>query len=311
MSGAYTSLDELTRLASLAKHIPLYKPGPAKAQLTGGHQSRLRGRGMDFEEFRNYQPGDDIRTIDWRASARTGKTQTRVYREERERPVLLVVDQGAGLFFGSQLNFKSVTAAEAAALLAWRALKHGDRVGALLAGQEQHKELRPRRSRQHVLQLLQQTVEMNQSLKAGQPRNSQALDKMLARTAQLTHPGSLVIVISDFHGISPNGLKDMALISRHSDLMAIQVFDPLDSDLPPAGLYAVSDGERRGLLNSRIKSTRENYQQQAQQRQKMLVEHMQKYRIPFHRLNCCQPTEDQLLQTTVSFQAELEGGNHE
>ncbi len=298
MSGAYTSLDELTRLAGPARHIPLYKPGPARAQLTGGHQSRLRGRGMDFEEFRNYQPGDDIRTIDWRVSARTGKTQTRVYREERERPVLLVLDQGPGLFFGSQLNFKSVTAAETMALLAWRTLQHGDRVGALLAGQHEHMEFRPRRSRQHVLQLLQKTVTLNQELQAGQPRNDRALDKMLARTVRLAHPGSLVVVISDFHGISNSGLRDMALVSRHSDLMAVQVFDPMDQELPPAGLYAVSDGQSRGLLDSRSQKIRNSYQQQARERQDRLVNHLHRYNIPLHRLNTCQTTETQLLQST-------------
>ncbi|CAM3636231.1 DUF58 domain-containing protein [Parendozoicomonas haliclonae] len=299
MSGAYTSLEELTRLAGPARRIPLYQPGPARALMSGGHQSRMRGRGMDFEEFRGYQPGDDIRTIDWRASARTNKTQTRVYREERERPVLLVVDQGPGLFFGSQLNFKSVAAAEVMALMAWKTLHHGDRVGALLSGlhnsEKQHLELRPRRSRQHLLQIFQHTVAMNQNLKAGIPRDDQALDKMLASATRLAHPGTLVVVISDFHGISQTGLRDLALLSRHNDVMAVQVFDPLDYYLPPAGLYAVSDGRHRGLLDTRARQTREHYQQQAQQKQTTLTEHLQRYRIPLLRIDSSQPTDEQLI----------------
>ena len=298
MSGAYTSLEELTRLVGPARRVPLFQPGPAKALMSGGHQSRIRGRGMDFEEFRSYQPGDDIRTIDWRASARTNKTQTRVYREERERPVLLVLDQSPGLFFGSKLNFKSVAAAEAMALLAWKTLQHGDRIGALLSGQvdgqHKHLELRPRRSRQHLLQLLQQTVTLNKSLKAGQPRDDKALDTMLTSAARLAHPGTLVVVISDFHGISSTGLKDLSLMARHSDVMAIQVFDPLDEQLPPPGTYAVTDGKRRGLLDTRNKQTRESYRQQALQRQATLTEHLQKYRIPLHRIDSSLATEDQL-----------------
>ncbi len=303
MSGAYTSLEELTRLAAAARRMPLFRPGQAKALMVGGHQSRLRGRGMDFEEFRSYQPGDDIRSIDWRASARTGKTQTRVYREERERPVLLVLDQGPGLFFGSQFNFKSVAAAEAMAMVAWKTLHHGDRVGALLSGyqlspdhlpQHQHYELRPRRSRQHLLQLLQQTAGLNQNLRAGLPRDDKALDKMLASASRLAHPGTLVVVISDFHGMTAAGRKDLAQLSRHSDVLAMQVFDPMDSELPPAGLYAVSDGRRRGLLDSRGRQTRARYQQQAAERQQQLTDHLDKYRIPLMRIDCSLPTADQL-----------------
>ncbi|WP_281646201.1 DUF58 domain-containing protein [Parendozoicomonas sp. Alg238-R29] len=309
MSGAYTNLEELTRLSAPARRISLFRPGPAKALMSGGHQSRIRGRGMDFEEFRGYQPGDDIRTIDWRASARTNKTQTRVYREERERPVLLVLDQGPGLFFGSKLNFKSVAAAEAMAMLAWKALHHGDRVGALLAGSDTHKEFRPRRSRQHLLQLLQQTAGMNQKLKAGQPRNDKALDTVLASASRLAHPGSLVVVISDFHGISSNGLKDLALIARHNDVMAIQVFDPFDQQLPDAGLYSVSDGRHRGILDTRARRNRELYSSQAIHKQKTLTEHLNKYRIPFMRINSSLPTDEQMLGHIHSPESRSEGGS--
>ena len=295
MSGAYTSLEDLALLAGPARSLPLYRPGPARARMSGGHQSRLRGRGMDFEEFRNYQPGDDIRTIDWRVTARTSKTQTRVYREERERPVLLVLDQGPGLFFGSQLNFKSVTAAEVMALLAWQTLHNGDRLGALLAGPQQHLEFRPQRSRQHLMRLLQQTVSLNTSLKAGLSADHQSMDKLLASTSRLAHPGSLVIVISDFHQTSPDALKELALISRHSDLMAVQIYDPMDFQLPPQGLYAVSDGQKRGLLNTRPRNNRENYLQQSRARQKLLQDHLQKYRIPLHRINAAQPTREQFI----------------
>ncbi len=299
MSGAYTTLEELTRLADAARRVSLYRPCPAQAQMAGGHHSRMRGRGMDFEEYRSYQPGDDIRSIDWRASARTGKTLTRVYQEERERPVLLVLDQGPGLFFGSQLNFKSVAAAEVLALLGWKTLHQGDRVGALLSGlngdEQQHRELRPRRSRRHLLQMLQHTATMNQSLKAGMPRDDQALDKMLASATRLAHPGTLVIVISDFHGISKNGLKELAMLARHCEVMAIQVFDPFDYHLPPAGLYAVSDGQRRGLLDTRPHQTQERYRQQAEQRQTTLSDHLQSHRIPLLRIDCSQPTEEQMI----------------
>ena len=300
MSGAYTTFEELARLAEPARRVPLYQPGAAKALMTGGHTSRMRGRGIDFEEYRGYQPGDDIRSIDWRASARTGKTLTRIYREERERPVLVVLDQSPGLFFGSRLNFKSVTAAQALALLGWKTLHNGDRIGALLSGldnqgQPQHFELRPRRSRQHLLQILQHTAAMNQNLKAGIPAHQHGLDTMLASANRLSHPGALVVVISDFHNISPAGLKNMALLARHCDVMGIQVFDPLDFHLPTPGLYAISDGQQRGWLNTYPKTVRDNYSLQAEQRQTTLIEHLQRYRIPMLRLDSGLPTEEQMM----------------
>ncbi len=300
MSGAYTTFEELTRLATMAGRVPLYRPAAAKALMTGGHVSRLRGRGMDFEEYRGYQPGDDIRTIDWRASARTGKTLTRVYREERERPVLLLLDQHPGLFFGSQLNFKSVTAVETLALLGWKALQQGDRVGALLAGVDsqgaiRYEDMRPRRSRQYFLQILQRATAMNQHLRAGMGRKEDTLENLLTSANRLIHPGTLVVVISDFHHVSDKGLKSMALLARHSDVLGVQIVDPFDLHLPPAGLYAISDGQQRRLLDTRPAQVQEHYQQQAQRRQQQLTEHLQRYRIPMLRISSSQPTEEQLI----------------
>ena len=148
--GVYAELADLIALRYGARNLQIGKRKRALSVLAGPNKSNFRGRGIDFEEVRGYQPGDDIRTIDWRVTARTGSAHTKLFREERERPVLLVVDQRNSMFFGSQHCFKSVLAAQLASLLAWSALNNGDRVGGLVFNDNQHREFRPRRSRNRI-----------------------------------------------------------------------------------------------------------------------------------------------------------------
>ncbi|HEY6130551.1 MAG TPA: DUF58 domain-containing protein, partial [Halioglobus sp.] len=143
--GAYVQLNELIALRFPAQQIKLGRRKRALNSLAGPIKSNFRGRGIDFEEVRSYQPGDDIRTIDWRVTARTGSAHTKLFREERERPVMVVIDQRGSMFFGSTHCFKSVLAAQLASLLAWSALHGGDRVGGLVFNDEGHQEIRPRR----------------------------------------------------------------------------------------------------------------------------------------------------------------------
>ena len=140
-----------------ARSLPLIS-NSVKAQLAGGHLSAFRGRGMEYHESRPYQPGDDIRAIDWRVTARSGRTHTKVYREERERPVLLWLDLTRSMFFGTQTCFKSVLASKLAALLAWSSVQHGDRLGYLFFSEQQHVEIRPARGKHTALQFIQQLV---------------------------------------------------------------------------------------------------------------------------------------------------------
>jgi len=124
--GAYVSLDELIRLRHLGADFETLQRQQNHNPLAGMIASRVRGRGMDFSEVRQYEPGDDVRTIDWRVTARTGKAHTKLFQEEKERPVMILTDQSHGMFFGSVFAFKSVIAAQAAALIAWSALSQGD-----------------------------------------------------------------------------------------------------------------------------------------------------------------------------------------
>ena len=130
--GAFVTLEQLFDQRHVAKSIELDYQSRSRLGMSGSHISKHKGRGVDFEEFRAYQPGDDIRQIDWRVTARTGRPFTKVFREERERPVIIGIDQCHNMFFGSQVAFKSVVAAEAAAIICWTTVDNGDRVGGVV-----------------------------------------------------------------------------------------------------------------------------------------------------------------------------------
>ena len=192
----------LASLEFAARDFHFMPRQPVHSVLAGRHASKVRGRGLEFEELRPYLPGDDIRSMDWRVTARTNQPYVRVYSEEKDRPVLLLVDQRMNMFFGTRRAMKSVTAAEAAALVAWRVLADGDRVGGLVFGDGDFTDLRPQRSRDAVLQLLGEVARRNRLLRADAPagRGGGQLNKALMHAARVAHHDHLVVVISDFDG---------------------------------------------------------------------------------------------------------------
>ena len=194
VTGVYADLTSLMKLEFQARGFSLLPRQPLHSVLAGRHASRLRGRGLNFEEIRAYRPGDDIRTMDWRATARLQRPQVRVYTEERDRSALLVVDQRQTMFFGSRRCLKSVLAAEAAAVSAWRVFHSGDRVGAIVFNDTELVELAPHRSRQRVMQILQAILRLNRQLsaEAGAPPNPGMLNEALRRAGRLAKHDCLV-----------------------------------------------------------------------------------------------------------------------
>jgi len=245
-AGVYADLGELIRLRFKAGGFSFLPRQPVQSLLAGRRASRLRGRGLDFEEIRNYLPGDDIRNMDWKVTARLGKPHARVYTEEKDRPVLLVVDQRLSMFFGSRVSMKSVTAAEAAALGAWRALGVGDRVGALVFNDREVIEISPLRSRQRVMQVLQAVTKMNHELRVegGLQPNPAMLNRVLERVLRLAKHDFLVAIVSDFSGADNKTRGMVTRLAAHNDVLAVFVYDPLEADLPSGGRVVVSQGDR-------------------------------------------------------------------
>jgi uncharacterized protein (DUF58 family) len=230
----FPSLADLIGLRAAAHTLELGARRLALSVQAGGYRSVYRGRGLEFDEVRVYQAGDEVRDIDWRVTARRGRPHTRLYREERDRPVLVFADLGPGMLFGSR-QLKSAQALRAAALLAWAAEHAGDRVGGVVAGAQGHAVRPALPRREAVLVLLKTLVDL-------QPRTPQALqpallDDGLARLVQTAHPGSLVPVLSDFQTLGSAGERSLGRLTRHNDVLLVWLFDPLEAEPPPSGRY--------------------------------------------------------------------------
>ncbi len=258
--GAYTELEKLLRLRFAAAELALFARRASSAASGGQVRTRFRGRGMEFEEVRPYQIGDDIRNIDWRVTARAQKTYTKLYREERERPVFVWVDQRSPMFFGSQCCFKSVMAAHLASLLGWAALGNSDRIGAQVFGDREQHDIRPRRSKHALLELIHQLHQSNRRLASPVAAGGQnALAGMLTDARRVSKPGSAVFLIGDFHDFDAACEEQLFQLARHTDISLFQVSDPLESRLPAAARLTVTDGRRRLPLNTAAKNLTEGF----------------------------------------------------
>lgn len=243
MSARLTvTLEELMLLKADARGFSLLPRQPVGSLLAGRHASRLRGRGLIFEELRHYRQGDDIRMMDWKATARLRSPQVRVYSEERERPVLLIVDQRTTMFFGSRRAMKSVAAAELAALGAWKALEGDDRVGGLVFNDHEVIEVRPHRSQTRVLQLLHGVERLNQMLDSPTPpKGTVSLNDALQRALHVAKHDHLVVLISDLDGADKETQQLATRLATHNDVLVVAVYDPLGASLVGAPGMLASD----------------------------------------------------------------------
>jgi len=244
VSSIHASLSDLAALEHKAKGFSFLPRQPVHSLLTGRRASRMRGRGLNFEEIRGYLPGDDVRSIDWRVTARVGKPHVRVFTEERDRPAIVVVDQRLAMFFGSRVAMKSVVAAEAAALAAWRVVKVGDRVGAFVFNDTDVVEVRPHRSRRTVMRIIGAVVEQNLALRADSPvpPNPAMLNRVLDDLSRRAGHDRLVVIISDFDGVDDDTRRIVSRLAQHNDVIAVPVTDPLSAELPSRGRLVMGDG---------------------------------------------------------------------
>ena len=288
--GANIALGDLLRWRLAAQHIPLENRRNS-SQLAGGRRSTLRGRGIDFDEVRLYQAGDDVRAIDWRVTARTGKAHTKVFREEKERPVILVIDLRSAMFFGSRRCFKSVLVAHTAALLAWATLEAGDRIGAMLISDDGIVDIKPRRSRHTVLQLFRQILAINQrhalvskntlSSKNNTPGLAPpTLHDAMQQLRTITKPGSCSILLSDFHDWNDDCARALYPVVRHSQCFAVQTTDALEQKIPTLGLVRLRSGLRTATIDTQDQKMLARFQQQRQQHQQQLHDALRTLKIP-------------------------------
>lgn len=292
-SGIRVSLAELIDMRHRVREVPLFSTPHRRSPLVGLHHSKLRGRGVDFDQVRIYQPGDDVRTIDWRVTARTQEPHTKLFHEERERPIYIVVEQSPRLFFGSGRLFKSVLAAQAASLIGWAALSHNDRVGGLVFGDERQ-EIKPRRNKQSLLQLLDRVTRANNRLQPDNPIDPDAFSMALRRAREVLRPGSLSVILCDERTLTEAAEQQLSLLARHVDLLLLPLFDPLDHALPAAGLLRFSEGNARLELDTQDADLRRRYREQGEARSARWQRLADRLRVPLMPLDTQHDLVEQL-----------------
>lgn len=279
---AFVTLDELLRLKHRARGFSFLPRQPVHSLLSGRHASRLRGRGLNFEELRHYFEGDDIRTIDWLATARLGVPHVRVYSEERDRPVILLVDQRSTMFFGSRRAMKSVAAAEAAALAAWRVTSLGDRVGAVVFGDGGLVTIKPQARDAGAVRILGEIARQNAALELGShPEGAPGrLNEALAAAARMVAHDGLVCVISDMDGADEETRRLVTRLCAHNDVLAVFVQDPLEEELPDVGRATFSSGQAQIEVDASGASLRRRFRDDRVQWRQNLAELSRSRAIP-------------------------------
>ncbi|AWB67153.1 DUF58 domain-containing protein [Saccharobesus litoralis] len=266
-NGVQSGIHELLYYRGKTSLLDLTPRIANQAKLAGNYLAKSKGRGMEFDEVRHYQTGDDPRMIDWRVTARTGETYTKLFREEKERPIFILTDLSQTMQFGSQLLYKSVQASHVAALLAWNGKKRGDRVGGVVFNGVQHQELKPRSRQQGVLQYLHALESLSQNTDNRQISDSAtSFAEACARLRRLAKPGSLVNLVSDFALLDDQALQHLSQLARHCELRAFRILDPLEVALPQVQLrqsLQVKDGDKSGLLTLGDDSLSREYRQEA------------------------------------------------
>jgi len=295
--GVYVSLEDLIALEYKAKGFSFLPRQPIHSLLSGRHTSRMRGRGLNFEELRGYLPGDDIRTIDWKVTARTGDPHVRVYTEERDRPAFLIADQRLSMFFGSRKYMKSVVAAKLAALGAWRVFKAGDRVGAVVFNDSGIQQIRPHRSKSTVMQILGALAEQNRVLQANSKvaANPAQLNIALEGVLHITKHDYLIAIISDFYGLDDETTRMVTRLAEHNDVLAFPVFDPLSTNFPENTRLVVSNGELQIELETGKGSLQQRVIELADERLRTIMKWQEELAVPVLPLTTASEPEDQIL----------------
>ena len=293
--NVFISLSELLRMETISRGFSfLARKQRVKSILGGKHASKLRGRGLDFEEVRNYVPGDDVRNIDWKVTARTQKTHLRVFTEEKEKPALIIVDQTKSMFFGSQFKTKSVVAAELAALTAFRVAKEGDRVGGIVFGDNGIDIVLPKRNRKNILFFLEKLTKRNRELIDSKPDNFQdRLKTIFSKVRNLVTHDFLVVIISDFHRYSEDVIKQISYLSAHNDVVLAKVYDPMERNLIPSKFIG-GDSKNQIAINGLNSKLKKEFQEGFDSDYTKFESEMRKHKVSIFKINTVEDVSTQI-----------------
>lgn len=291
------TLNDLMRLEYLISNFSLLpKNQPVHSVLSGKHASMLRGRGLDFSEVRQYVFGDDIRNIDWKVTARTQKTHTKVFNEEKERPCFIIVDQSSSMYFASDGEMKSVIAAKIASIAGFKVLKDSDRIGGLVFDDESYEYVAPKRSRKSLLHLLELIVNKNQKLvsRKKMATNNEFINKVLFKAQNIVTHDYVVVVVSDFKELDDQGRVYLSSIARHNDVIAVLINDSMEVNLPSEKM-PIGDGDYQIVLSGKD-NIRNNFKKESETKRLKTIHFLRKYNIPVMEFNTTDPLVDQIKQ---------------
>lgn len=295
--GVYVSLNELLKFGVMPKNFNIRPNAAVLSKLSGRHSSKMRGRGMDFSEMKQYVQGDDTRNMDWKATRRTGKPYIRVYNEERDRNVWLVVSQMNSMFFGSKERVKSVSAAHTAALFAFKALEMGDRVGAVVYNNEEVKFFKATSSKNSVVQIMTEIEKQNHLLHASNTNNAKGnLSKSLKILSSLAKHDDLVVLIGDGRAMDEETRKHITRINMHNDVLGVLVYDPMEEKIVESSSLFFTDGSETVDVDSTDKQFIQNYAARLGARKEKMQQLSQKNALPVLSVSTEFPVLDQLYE---------------
>ena len=234
------SIRELINWRAYAKNIKLFSRQYTHGYQTGNCLSRSRGNGMDFEEVRIYQPGDNIRLMHWPLTARLGKPYTKIYLEERERTMHFIVDQSSTMNFGTRVCFKNVLAANIMSILGWAALGSEESVGGSIFTDNQMITIRPSRSHQSLMKMFNFLI--NESRWSQQQKKINCFADVLKNYLPKIKPGSIFVIISDFSNFTDEAKMYLKLIRKKCEIINVFIYDPFEKKLPRNHAYPISNG---------------------------------------------------------------------
>ena len=297
MNNAYCTLTDLLTLRLKAKSLKLSSKVNSSSHFSGSKKSLFKGRGIDFEEVRPYAFGDDVRSIDWRVTARKMKPHTKIFQEEREKPNVIILDQSLSMLFGSSNFLKSVSACHCAALLAWAILKNGDRIGGVIFNNDKLIEIKPKRSQKAIVNLLNHAAGMSKSLLSYHPEDDSKhyMSKALRHTRRVAKSGNQLFIISDFYSIDNETEENIAKLSKHNQVILVIVFDALEKNLPKPALYSISNGQQQEQINTANKKLTAAFAKIYQQREQKTNNLARKYGIAVIKIDSANCAAEQLV----------------
>jgi uncharacterized protein (DUF58 family) len=273
------------------RRIELKTKGLSKQIFSGEYHSAFKGRGMSFSEVRNYQFGDDVRNIDWNVTARTGEPFIKIFEEERELTVMLLVDMSKSSFFGTSQQFKNEYITEICAVISFAALNNNDKVGAILFSDQVEKYIPPKKGKQHILRIIRELIYFKPAHKGTN------IGEATRYLNNLIKKRSIAFIFSDF---LTKGYNDALKIARKKhDIIGVHVYDKLERNLPNVGLLKLEDAEsgQRSFLDTSSKKTREKYNA-------WYEEHYEYFKKSFNRLGLdtmSLQTEDDYIKHLMKF----------